>query len=250
MTSKGPIRLRSLQRKIVAIETVLVLLTIASIAIADAIIGSRVSLGPLYLIPISYSALTHRLRTTLALIVLCVVLRELFGPLGNAPEPWMAFVRDLAIAAVFVVVVIFLRRMGSERWRIFELARQQRDELAREVELAAAVQDRLLALSRPPADGFDIAARTEPLRGVGGDYYDFIELESDETGVVIADIAGKGVPAALLMPALRFGIRSVVAGRGEPAERIWKLNDEFWRATDSRHYGTLFYAQLGRRGRG
>ena len=62
---------------------------------------------------------------------------------------------------------------------------------------------------------------------------------------MIADVSGKGMPAALLMPALRFGIRSVVAGQDPPAERIRQLNDEFCKTTEPRHYGTLFYARLG-----
>lgn len=220
------------------------LLTIGSIATADAIVGRQISLGPLYLIPLSYSALTHRLRTTIGLIALCVLLRELFGPLANSADPWRYFLRDLAIAGVFLVIVSFLRRLGGVRQRVFELARRQRDELAREVDLAAAVQQRLISLSEPPVSELEIAARTEPLRGVGGDYYDFIDLGDRQCGLVVADISGKGLPAALLMPALRFGIRSVVAGRGSPAERIERLNDEFSRTTEPRHYGTLFYALI------
>ncbi len=236
--------LDALQRRIVAVETFLIVLTIASIATADALVGDRFSLGPLYLIPISYSALTHRLRTTVALVVVCVVLRQLLGPLGNSVDPWLAVLRDLAIAGVFVVAVVVLRRLGIERRRIFDLAREQRDELAREVELAAVVQERLLELSEPPASEVDIAARSEPLRGVGGDFYDFIDHGDNRCGIVIADIAGKGVPAALLMPALRFGFRSVVAGRRALARRIGQLNEEFFATTDPRHYGTLFYARF------
>ena len=159
--------LDSLQRKIVRVESLLILLTIASIATADALVGPQVSLGPLYLIPLSYSALGQRLRNTLVLIVVCVVLRQLFGPLGNATDPWMSFLRDLAIAGVFVLIVVPLRRLGLQRLRVFELARRQRDELAREVELAASVQTRLISLNEPPVSDFEIAATTEPLRAVG-----------------------------------------------------------------------------------
>lgn len=236
--------LDSLERRIIRVESILVMMTIASIATADAIVGKGISLGPLYLVPLSYSALTHRLKTTLALIVACVVLRELFGPLGNSSDPWFFFFRDLTIAGVFVVLVVFLRKLGGERRRIFELARAQRNELTREVEMAAAVQKRLISLNDPPVSDFEIAAKTEPLLGVGGDYYDFIDLGDRQCGVVIADISGKGMPAALLMPALRLGIRSLVAGQGTPSERIRHLNDEFCKTTDPRHYGTLFYARI------
>ncbi len=236
--------LESLQQRIVAVETALILLTITSIAIADAVAGPRLSLGPLYLIPISYSALSHRLRTTLGLVVACIALRQWFGPLGDTADPWLSFFQDLAIAGVFLVIVFFLRRLGAERRRIFELARSQRDELASEVEMAAAVQKRLISLNDPPASGLDFAAKTELLRGVGGDYYDFIELGSRQCAVVIADISGKGMPAALLMPALRLGIRSLVAGREGLSERLRRLNQEFCRTTEPRHYGTLFYASM------
>lgn len=236
--------LDSLERKILTIESLLVMLTIGSIATADYFAGPQLSLGPLYLIPISYSALSHRLPTTIGLVLLCVVLRQLFGPLGNAADPWMSFLRDLAIALVFLATVVLLRSFGAQRRRIFEVARRQRDELAREVDMGANLQERLLSLITPPAGELDIAARTEPLRGVNGDYYDFIDLGNRTCGIVIADVAGKGLPAALLMPALRFGTRALVDGDGELAEEIRQLNDEFCQTSEAQHYGTLVYARF------
>ncbi len=236
--------LDSLERKILRVESALILLAIGAIAVADYYVGPGVSLGPLYLIPLSYSALSHRLSTIVVLVVACVVLRQLFGPLGNAADPWMALLRDLGIALVFVVTVVLLRRLGTQRRHIFELARSQRDELAREVDLGAKLQQRLISLSSPPTGELDIAARTEPLRGVNGDYYDFIDLGDRTYGIVIADVAGKGLPAAMLMPALRLGTRSLVAGRGELTRQIGQLNDEFCRTTEPRHYGTLVYVRL------
>ena len=82
-----PANIETLERKIVRVETALILLTIAAIAIADAWVGPDRSLGPLYLVPLSYSAVTHRARTTVALALLCLALRQLFGPLGKRRTP-------------------------------------------------------------------------------------------------------------------------------------------------------------------
>jgi sigma-B regulation protein RsbU (phosphoserine phosphatase) len=82
-----------------------------------------------------------------------------------------------------------------------ELARTER--LERELELARQVQQRLLPRTFPLTPGFAFAARCEPARRVGGDFYDVILLDADRFGVVIADVSDKGMPAALFMALTR-----------------------------------------------
>ena len=121
----------------------------------------------------------------------------------------LGVLRDMLVA-VFLAVVVPLRRLGRARAALFSAARLQRDELVREVEMAAAVQRHLLDQHRPPAGPLEIVARTEPARVVGGDYYDFVAMADGRLAVVVVDISGKGLPAALLMPAVKIALRTLV----------------------------------------
>lgn len=232
------------ERKIVRVETALILLTIAAIAVADAWVGPGRSLGPLYLVPLSYSALTHRGWTTLVLLLLCLALRQLFGPLQDSEDPWLFFVRDLGIAAVFVVTVGYLHRLGRQRKEFFALARAQRDELSHELSVAAEVQRRLQQSNQTVRSELDFHAWADPLKGVGGDYYDLWTSGEGRAAMVVADVAGKGLPAALLMPALRIAVRSSAARLEEPARIIEEVNEVLCQTTEPSSYATLFFASL------
>lgn len=234
----------SLERQIARAEIVLIGLTVLSVALADYYVGPKITLGPLYLIPISYSALTRPWKFTLGLFVLCLVLRQGFSPIGQAERPWLMFTRDMAIAAVFLVTVRSLARLNHERRALFEMARQQRDDLAAEVELAAGVQGRLLAGAHLEDPRLDVFARTWPLKGVGGDYYDVIPIDDNRVGIVIADVAGKGLSAALLMPGVRIAMRSIVEKEQRPEQVVAELNRVLVETTDPRSYATMFFAVI------
>jgi sigma-B regulation protein RsbU (phosphoserine phosphatase) len=88
------------------------------------------------------------------------------------------------------------------------------ERLRRELALAAEVQQRLLPSNAPKSAGMEIAGFCEPARGVGGDYYDFISFDNSQLGVAIADVAGKGMPAALLMSTVQATLRSLTARNG------------------------------------
>src|SRR5215216_6694377 len=91
------------------------------------------------------------------------------------------------------------------------------ERMRRELALAAEVQQRLLPSQAPKSVGMEIAGFCEPARGVGGDYYDFISFDNSQLGVAIADVAGKGMPAALLMSTVQATLRSLTARNGTPA---------------------------------
>ncbi len=239
-----PVNIDSLERKIVRVETALILLTIAAIAVADAWVGQERSLGPLYLVPVSYSALTHRGRVTFFLFLLCLALRQLFGPLEDTLDPWGNFVRDLGIAAIFVIVVGYLHRLGRQRKAFFALARAQRDELSLELGVAGEVQRRLLESNQGAQVALDFHAWADPLKAVGGDYYDLWTPDEARTIVVVADVAGKGLPAALLMPALRIAVRSSAARHREPARIVEEVNEALCQTTEPSSFATLFLASL------
>src|SRR4030095_15869630 len=123
------------------------------------------------------------------------------------------------------------------------------ERMRRELALAAEVQQRLLPSSPPQCVAMEIAGFCEPARGVGGDYYDFINFDSRQAGLAIADVAGKGMPAALLMSTVQATLRSLTARNGSPvpvtpelSKIVGKLNRLLFDSTNGEHYVTFFYA--------
>ena len=229
-----------LERRVLRVESALILLSIAAIAAADHLLAPDASLGFLYLIPLSYSTLTHRWPSFVSLVALCVALRQWDTSVGE--QSWSRLAVDWSLLAVFVAVVVPLRRLGRERAAFFLAARDQRDALLREVEMAAAVQRHLLDQHRPPPGPLDVFARTEPARVVGGDYYDFVEMDGGRLAVVVADVSGKGLPAALIMPAVKIALRALVARHAETAELLAELNRIFLDNLPPATYFTLIFA--------
>ncbi|MGH9886773.1 MAG: PP2C family protein-serine/threonine phosphatase, partial [bacterium] len=82
-----------------------------------------------------------------------------------------------------------------------------RARMSREVEIAREVQERLFPQNRPPVPGLDYAGACRPALGVGGDYFDFLELSGGRLGLAIGDVSGKGISAALLMASLQASLR-------------------------------------------
>jgi sigma-B regulation protein RsbU (phosphoserine phosphatase) len=229
-----------LERRIRSVELALILLSIAAIAVADLLLASSASLGFLYLVPLSYAALALRWPWFVALVGLCVGLRQWDTPV--ATQSWSRLAVDWTLLAAFLAVVVPLRRLGRARAAFFREANAQRDELVGEVEMAAAVQRRLLDQHRPPAGPLDIVARTEPARVVGGDYYDFVELADGRLAVVVADVSGKGLPAALLMPAVKIALRALVTRHASTSDLLAELNRVFLDNLPPASYFTLVFA--------
>ena len=125
----------------------------------------------------------------------------------------------------------------------------EQEKLRRDVALAAAVQRRLLPAEPPRLAGIGLAAFTLPARSIGGDYYDFVELSGGLLGIAIADVAGKGVPAALLMSVVQASLRVLTDGDIECEQLAAKMNRFLARSTAANSYATFFYAQLEPRAR-
>jgi serine phosphatase RsbU (regulator of sigma subunit) len=234
------IEIASLERRIRGVELALILLSIAAIAAADRFLAPSASLGFLYLVPLSYAALVLRWPWFVALVAACVGLRQWDTPV--ATQSWSRLAIDWTLVAAFLAVVVPLRRLGGARVAFFREARAQRDELVREVEMAAAVQRHLLDQHRPPAGPLDVVARTEPARVVGGYYYDFVELPGGRLAVVVADVSGKGLPAALVMPAVKIALRALVERHSEIPDLLAELNRVFLDNLPPASYFTLVFA--------
>ena len=130
----------------------------------------------------------------------------------------------------------------------------EEERLRRELLMAAEVQQRLFPESPPISDAVELAGYCQPARKVGGDYYDFFDFGGGQTGLVVADVAGKGISAALLMSTLQASLRARVADGhpdasrdGELSELVSTLNRLLCQSTGPASYVTFFYAQFDAR---
>ena len=122
-------------------------------------------------------------------------------------------------------------------------------ELATDLVLARQVMQDLLPDATPKIPGFDIAGAHESSHSVGGDYYEFIPLVDERWGVVVADVVGKGIPAALLVSALRASISALVGHELAVRAVLRRANRFFYESIDASKYVTLFYAVVDPPGR-
>ncbi|MBX3278864.1 MAG: SpoIIE family protein phosphatase [Acidobacteria bacterium] len=124
------------------------------------------------------------------------------------------------------------------------------EQLRRELALAAQVQQRLFPECAPDSPHLDLAGYCRPARGVGGDYYDFLSLGPQQTAIAIADVAGKGISAALVMSSVQASLRSqTMALEGSPFSRslgelVANLNRLLCASTGGATYVTFFFARF------
>jgi phosphoserine phosphatase RsbU/P len=120
-----------------------------------------------------------------------------------------------------------------------------RERSNREIEIAREVQQRLFPQKLPEIPGLDFAGMCRAALGVGGDYYDLIQLENGLVGVAIGDVSGKGISAALLMAGLRASLRGITTdGSGDLAKMMQRINSLVYEASTSNRYATFFFATL------
>jgi len=136
-----------------------------------------------------------------------------------------------------------IREIEAQRRAAAEKAEAER-RAAQELEIARQVQARLFPQSLPPLQTLDYAGICIQARQVGGDYYDFLDFGRDRLGLVIGDIAGKGIAAALLMANLQANLRSWCAMAPKRPQRfLQSVNRLFYESTDNTAYATLFFAE-------
>jgi len=125
-----------------------------------------------------------------------------------------------------------------------EIAQRMESErrTAREMEIAKEVQSRLLPQAPPHLRTLGCAAQCIQARAVGGDYYDFLDLGPGRVGLVLADVSGKGVHAALLVANLQAHLSSQSSVLPvDPVRSLQYVNHMLWKSTASEHYATLFF---------
>ena len=120
----------------------------------------------------------------------------------------------------------------------------EKKRLAAQLEIARQVQLSLLPPRDPHLAGFNISAYNFSTEEVSGDYYDFVSLYEDHLGIVIADVSGKGVPAALLMAFLRASLRAAIHIGYAPNISMSKVNYLLWESIENNQFVTAFYGVL------
>jgi len=120
----------------------------------------------------------------------------------------------------------------------------EKKRLEGQLEVARQVQLELLPPSDPELEGFDISAYNFPTEEVSGDYYDWVRIYDDQIGLVIADVAGKGIPAALLMVFLRASLRAATHVGYATHISMTKVNYLLWESIERNQFITAFYGIL------
>ena len=119
----------------------------------------------------------------------------------------------------------------------------EEERLRREVAMASEVQRRLFPEQPPVTRRLDLAGVCHPAHEVGGDYYDFLELPGGRIGLAVADVAGKGISAALLMSVVQASLRSQ-AGSVPAPELVASMNELLYRSAARNRFASFFYAEF------
>jgi sigma-B regulation protein RsbU (phosphoserine phosphatase) len=115
------------------------------------------------------------------------------------------------------------------------------EQLASHLQTAAMIQQNLLPQGSPDLPGCDVAGLLRSSMAVSGDFYDFIPLDNNRLGIAIADVRGKGIPAALLMVMIRTALRLVCREESSPAAVLKRINDLLVIDTGTDFFATMIY---------
>ena len=244
--------LLSLLRKEVALSgaawlpLVLVLGAFGAVAYADHLVVS-ISLVYLYILPLGVGAIFLRGKISYSLIAVCILFHDYNSPRNL--NPGLRIFHNLSAMLCFGFVVYLIQRYIEQREALAKTIQQQRDDLLHDVELAAQVQRLFLPVGKPAIAGLQIAGMMQPARGVSGDYYDYIPIDAHSIQIVIADVAGKGVPAALLMSATAAAMQLEANHDRDMLEIVGRLNAGIHSVSDGERYVTLLLAEIDARKR-
>jgi sigma-B regulation protein RsbU (phosphoserine phosphatase) len=201
--------------------------------------------------PLRRETITEDNRARLALVDAELVLplngkRDLLGVITLGPkkseEPYSISDAKL-LGSVAAQTGLALENSRLMATIVIEIAK--REWIAREIDIARDVQKRLFPQKLPVIAGVDCAGACRPAQGVGGDYYDFLALSGGRLGVALGDVAGKGIPAALLMASLQASLRGQrLSGPADLAQLMTNLNFLIHEASPENRYATFFYGEL------
>lgn len=126
-------------------------------------------------------------------------------------------------------------------------ARVEQERVEREIQIAGEIQSKLIPSELPQIPGYHIDATAIPCKTIGGDYYDVIPIDDDNFVLVVADVSGKGIPAALLVSTLNAALHAYIQTSISLADLVQKLNTIVYKNTPPERYITFFIAILNTR---
>ncbi|MDQ3862152.1 MAG: serine/threonine-protein phosphatase [Actinomycetota bacterium] len=154
------------------------------------------------------------------------------------------FVVGLANLASQIATAIRMRREIQDRERRLKQEARVRERIEQELHVARRIQQASLPEVVPDLEGWEISPRYRPAREVGGDFFDFLELEDGRLGLVVGDATGKGVPAALVMSTTLGMLRAVAQSCESPGEVLLRVNEALCSRIPDNMFVTCFYATL------
>jgi sigma-B regulation protein RsbU (phosphoserine phosphatase) len=162
------------------------------------------------------------------------------------------FVANLVFAFAYETYNVATCRLKRHNWELQQTIKVEaaaRHDDAEELQQALEIQQGLLPKEIPQLAEFEISGAWEPAKVVGGDYYDVIRLSKNKLGICIADVAGKGISAALLMANVQAAVRAFASDLASPAQVCSSVNSVLCTNLASGKFVTLFYGVLDARRR-
>lgn len=123
-------------------------------------------------------------------------------------------------------------------------ATAEKERISAELNVAAHIQEDMLPREFPERDEFDLYATMDPAREVGGDFYDFFMVDDDHIALVMADVAGKGIPAALFMVVSKIFIKNCMQSGMSPAEALERVNNQLLENNNTGLFVTVWLAVI------
>ena len=130
---------------------------------------------------------------------------------------------------------------SREAWREAEASRQRLAAIENELGIASTMQQSILPTQFPESPDYEICGNMTPAREVGGDFFDILNLEDGSVGLAVADVSGKGVPAALFMMVSRTLLKGTAIGVQEPARVLAEVNQMLYEDNEAMMFVTVIY---------
>jgi phosphoserine phosphatase RsbU/P len=154
------------------------------------------------------------------------------------------FIRDFTSEDLTLLTVMAnIAAIRIEHARLQEVEQAER-LMQKEMQQAAEIQANLLPAEPPALEGFELAGSSTPCRSVGGDYFDYVPLKESRLGVLIADVAGKGLAAALLMTSLQARVQLLAEDEAEIGHLVTRLNRSVSATCPGNRFVTFFLTAL------
>ncbi len=181
-----------------------------------------------------------RMETLSEIVAPITLNREIIGVFNLESNQLNAFdEEDLTQLKVFANQAA----ISIERARLHRLAVKQR-KISEELSIARQIQLSFLPKKSPSVPGFDIAGTNIPSEQVGGDYYDFIPIVDNQTGIIIGDVSGKGVPASLIMASFRASLLAEIRNNYAIRTIFRKVNRLLYESMERDNFVTAVYGVL------